>query len=151
MDNIENVIDELRDKADRMTEEKNEEIIEYLNDIYDTDFTEDRDFSDFSQFYDEDEADDGYLDPMDLAMDEDDVNSFQKWSYRLSLILHTENIADILEKIEDNGKASVKKELISTAKAIESYKDRLTEIIEFAEYMKKEADSLIEIIEEYSE
>ncbi len=148
MDNIAKLIEELRDKAECLTEEKNRDITEYLNDIYAADFSDDRDFSDFSHFYDEDE--DGYLDPMDLSMDEDDIISFLKWSYRLSLASHTENLADALEKTEDGEEEAAREEMISAAEGMKSFKYRLTEIIEIAENMIKEADSLIKIAEEYA-
>ena len=147
MDNIKQYIETLKNDTSELFAEKNKDFIEYFNEMYSAEFGEDRNFNNFCDLFAEDEE--GYFDPCDLVMDENDIICFMKWRYCLSLLMYMESVTDTLEEFESGKQHTAKKGLEKTVSYLRKYKKQIKQIISVSENTIEKIDDLIGIADKY--
>ncbi len=147
MENLNQRIETLRKESEKLVAEKNKDLIEYFNDVYGVGFGEERDFNGVDELYNEDGE--GYLDPFDLAMDENDILQFLKWRYRLYLISKTDSLAECLERISDGKEHVSKKHLEKEVSDMRGYKRLIEEILSVSKDTLEKIEEIMKVADKY--
>lgn len=147
MDKTMQEIATLKNDISQLILQKNEAFIEHFNEEYGADFEENRDFNEFADLYAED--DDGYLDPFDLVMDENDIMHFLQWRYRMFLISYMNSVAECLEKITNGEQHTSKKQLEKDVSDMRKYKKQIKEIQSISDNTIQQINALIELADKY--
>lgn len=137
----------LKEETEKLISEKDFDIIEHFNDEYGAGFGENRSFNEFVDLYAEE--DEGYFDPFDLVMDENDIIHFMQWRYRLFLIANMESITQEFEKIESGDSHTAIKRLEQDISDLRKYKKEIDKIIEISGATIEKIDKLIEIVDKH--
>ena len=146
MDKTMKEIATLKNDISQLILQKNEAFIEHFNEEYGADFEESRDFNEFADLYAED---DGYLDPFDLVMDENDIMHFLHWRYRMFLISYMNSVAECLEKITNGEQHTSKKQLEKTVSDMRKYKKQIKEMQAISDNTIQQINALIKLADKY--